>query len=90
MRPAAASRPWPPGSQRAAIDLFDEGMSILVRPSAGVGTVVIDSLTGYLMSMADEAGLMAPIRGPRTFPGSRGVTTVLVSERPTALARVRG
>ena len=63
------------------LELSPGKFSHLVREAVaqGVGTVVIDSLTGYVMSMGDEAGLMLQIRGLLTFLGARGVTTVLIS-----------
>ena len=63
------------------LELSPGKFSHLVREAValGVGTVVVDSLTGYVMSMGDEAGLMLQLRGLLTFLGASGVTTVLVS-----------
>jgi circadian clock protein KaiC len=46
---------------------------------AGIRTVVIDSLTGYLASMGDEPSLMLQLRNLLTYLGEQGVTTILVS-----------
>ena len=45
----------------------------------GMRTVIIDSLTGYMASMGDEASLMLQIRNLLTYLGEHGVTTLLVS-----------
>ena len=45
----------------------------------GMRTVIIDSLTGYMASMGDEASLMLQIRNLLTYLGEQGVTTLLVS-----------
>ena len=45
----------------------------------GMQTVIIDSLTGYMASMGDEASLMLQIRNLLTYLGEHNVTTLLVS-----------
>ncbi len=45
----------------------------------GIGTVVVDSLTGYMASMGDESSLMLQLRNLLNFLAEHGVTTVLVS-----------
>jgi circadian clock protein KaiC len=45
----------------------------------GARLVLIDSLTGYIASMGDEAGLMLQIRNLLTYLGEQDVTTLLVS-----------
>jgi circadian clock protein KaiC len=45
----------------------------------GVRTVVIDSLTGYMASMGDEAHLALQVRNLLSFLAERNVTTLLVS-----------
>jgi circadian clock protein KaiC len=45
----------------------------------GARTVIIDSLTGYMASMGDEASLMLQVRNLLTYLGEHGVTTLLVS-----------
>ena len=45
----------------------------------GMQTVIIDSLTGYMTSMGDEASLMLQIRNLLTYLGEHNVTTLLVS-----------
>ena len=45
----------------------------------GMRTVIIDSLTGYMVSMGDEVSLMLQIRNLLTYLGEQGVTTLLVS-----------
>jgi circadian clock protein KaiC len=42
-------------------------------------TVIIDSLTGYVASMGDDASLMLQVRNLLTYLGEHGVTTLLVS-----------
>ena len=45
----------------------------------GARTVIIDSLTGYMASMGDEASLMLQVRNLLTYLGEHDVTTLLVS-----------
>jgi circadian clock protein KaiC len=45
----------------------------------GMRTVIIDSLTGYMASMGDEASLMLQIRNLLTYLGEHNVTTLMVS-----------
>ena len=45
----------------------------------GMRTVIIDSLTGYMASMGDEASQMLQVRNLLTYLGEHGVTTLLVS-----------
>jgi circadian clock protein KaiC len=45
----------------------------------GMRTVIIDSLTGYMASMGDEASLMLQIRNLLTYLGEHNVTTLLTS-----------
>jgi circadian clock protein KaiC len=45
----------------------------------GMRTVIIDSLTGYVASMGDEASLMLQVRNLLTYLGEHQVTTLLVS-----------
>jgi circadian clock protein KaiC len=63
------------------LELSPGKFSHMVREAVarGVSTVIVDSLTGYVTSMGDEAGLMLQIRSLLTFLGARGVTTILVS-----------
>ena len=53
----------------------------LVRTAVedGMRTVIIDSLTGYIASMGEEASLMLQLRNLLTYLGENDVTTVLVS-----------
>lgn len=63
------------------LELSPGKFSHLVREAVvqGVGTVIVDSLTGSVMSMGDEAGLVLQIRGLLTCLASHRVTTVLVA-----------
>lgn len=45
----------------------------------GMRTVIIDSLTGYMASMGDEASMMLQVRNLLTYLGEHDVTTLLVS-----------
>jgi circadian clock protein KaiC len=45
----------------------------------GIRTVIIDSLTGYMASMGDEASLMLQVRNLLTYLGEHDVTTLLAS-----------
>jgi circadian clock protein KaiC len=45
----------------------------------GTRTVIIDSLTGYMASMGDEASLMLQVRNLLTYLGEHDVTTLLAS-----------
>ena len=53
----------------------------LVRTAVedGIRTVIVDSLTGYMAAMGDEASLMLQLRNLLTYLGEHNVTTLLVS-----------
>jgi circadian clock protein KaiC len=53
----------------------------LVRTAVedGIGTVIIDSLTGYISSMGNEPSHMLQVRNLLTYLGEQNVTSLLVS-----------